>query len=175
MHRTSLFVCLQLAPSKSSSYWIFLPFFSSARYFIFSTHLHLHTCDDHSFVSVFFVVTKSSLSKFSFTSSHISHAPLLHTIMIYLLSYTSSYAQLMHLRYTPSYTSLSVVQFALQRKQRWGLSNVHFLSVNANIDLPRILTVSIPQCATSHHITPHPYHTTSHTTTSHHTTPHNTT
>ena len=32
-----------------------------------------------------------------------------------------------------------VVQFALERKKRWGLSNVHFLSVNANVDLARIL------------------------------------
>jgi tRNA (guanine-N7-)-methyltransferase len=32
-----------------------------------------------------------------------------------------------------------VVEFALLRKQKWGLTNVHFLSVNANIDLNRIL------------------------------------
>jgi tRNA (guanine-N7-)-methyltransferase len=32
-----------------------------------------------------------------------------------------------------------VVEFALQRKKKWGLKNVHFLSVNANIDLDRIL------------------------------------
>ena len=32
-----------------------------------------------------------------------------------------------------------VVEFALQRKKKWGLTNVHFLSVNANIDLNRIL------------------------------------
>ena len=32
-----------------------------------------------------------------------------------------------------------VVEFALQRKIKWGLTNVHFLSVNANIDLNRIL------------------------------------
>lgn len=32
-----------------------------------------------------------------------------------------------------------VVEFALQRKLKWGLTNVHFLSVNANIDLNRIL------------------------------------
>ena len=32
-----------------------------------------------------------------------------------------------------------VVEFALQRKIKWGLTNVHFLSVNANIDLDRIL------------------------------------
>ena len=34
---------------------------------------------------------------------------------------------------------LPVVQFALERKKRWGLGNVHFLSVNANVDLARIL------------------------------------
>ena len=33
-----------------------------------------------------------------------------------------------------------VVEFALKRKQRWGLSNVHFLSCNANIDLDNILS-----------------------------------
>ena len=33
-----------------------------------------------------------------------------------------------------------VVEFALQRKAKWGLQNVHFLSVNANIDLDRILS-----------------------------------
>ena len=33
-----------------------------------------------------------------------------------------------------------VVNFALQRKGRWGLSNVHFVSTNANIDLNRLLT-----------------------------------
>lgn len=32
-----------------------------------------------------------------------------------------------------------VVEFAIKRKQKWGLTNVHFLSVNANIDLNRIL------------------------------------
>ena len=33
-----------------------------------------------------------------------------------------------------------VVEFALKRKVRWGLSNVHFLSCNANVDLDRILS-----------------------------------
>jgi len=33
-----------------------------------------------------------------------------------------------------------VVEFANKRKLRWGLSNVHFLSCNANIDLDRILS-----------------------------------
>jgi len=33
-----------------------------------------------------------------------------------------------------------VVEFANKRKHRWGLSNVHFLSCNANIDLDRILS-----------------------------------
>jgi tRNA (guanine-N7-)-methyltransferase len=32
-----------------------------------------------------------------------------------------------------------VVEFALERKFKWGLNNVHFLSVNANVDLERIL------------------------------------
>ena len=33
-----------------------------------------------------------------------------------------------------------VVEFALKRKVRWGLRNVHFLSCNANVDLDRILS-----------------------------------
>lgn len=32
-----------------------------------------------------------------------------------------------------------VVEFALERKFKWGLNNVHFLSVNVNVDLERIL------------------------------------
>ena len=32
-----------------------------------------------------------------------------------------------------------VVEYALARVQRWGLNNVHFLDVNANVDLPLIM------------------------------------
>jgi len=53
-----------------------------------------------------------------------------------------------------------VVDFALKRKSRWALPNVHFLGVNANVDLDRILKelvarkVSI-EMVTFHHPDPH--------------------
>lgn len=33
-----------------------------------------------------------------------------------------------------------IVELALQRKERWALSNVHFIASNANVDLDRVLT-----------------------------------
>ncbi len=53
-----------------------------------------------------------------------------------------------------------VVEYALDRKSRWGLKNVHFLATNANIDLPLILKDIVANCIpiemiTIHHPDPH--------------------
>lgn len=53
-----------------------------------------------------------------------------------------------------------VVELALQRKQTWALGNAHFLAVNANIDLKRIISDALARqteikMVTVHHPDPH--------------------
>jgi len=53
-----------------------------------------------------------------------------------------------------------VVELALHRKQTWALGNVHFLAVNANIDLKRIISDALAReteikMVTVHHPDPH--------------------
>jgi len=53
-----------------------------------------------------------------------------------------------------------VVELALRRKQTWGMKNVHFLAVNANIDMKRIIqdvleTKASIKMVSVHHPDPH--------------------